>query len=84
MKDKYATCQDCVDLLADYLDANLDPETLRKLDEHLEACPPCINFLNTYRSCKDMGKTMAEQPTQIPMELEDRLKNFLKESLNIG
>ena len=83
MREKYATCQDCVDLLADYLDANLDPETLKKLDEHLEACPPCINFLKTYRSCKEMGRTMADQTSQIPLEMEDRLKHFLKNQLNV-
>ncbi len=78
---KYSTCQDCVDLLYDYLDSALDPETMKTLDEHFAACPPCVNFLKTYRSFQLMGKTMRDQPVQIPMELENRLKSFLRDQL---
>ncbi len=78
---KYATCQDCVDLLHDYLDSNLDPETLKLLDEHFSACPPCVNFLATYKSFKLMGEKMRDQQVQIPMEMENRLKSLLREQL---
>ncbi|MFQ5737792.1 MAG: anti-sigma factor family protein [Acidobacteriota bacterium] len=81
MKHKYATCQECVELLFDYLEANLDPSTLKELDEHLSACPPCVNFLRTYQSCLAMGHQLREQRVQIPVEMIERLKSFLKEEL---
>lgn len=81
---KYATCQDCVDLLFDYLDSSLDPETLKLLDEHFAGCPPCVNFLKTYKSSKKMGKAMCDQRVRIPMEMEERLKSFLHQELKAG
>lgn len=74
-------CEDCVNLLMDYLDSNLDPETLRQLDEHFSACPPCVNFLNTYKSCLAMNGKATRAPLQIPSELEDRLRSFLHSEL---
>ena len=81
MKDQYVNCKDCVDLLYDFLDSNLDPEMLKQLDEHLSACPPCVNFLNTYKSCTQMGHLMRDQSVQIPKAMESRLKEFLLEAL---
>lgn len=78
----HKTCEDCVDLLYDYLDSNLDPETLKQLTEHLSACPPCVNFLKTYQSCLAMEQGLRDQAVQIPLEMEHRLKSFLRQQLN--
>ncbi|MEK9627930.1 MAG: zf-HC2 domain-containing protein [Nitrospinota bacterium] len=43
-------CKECLDLLYDYIDGNLDQETTKTLEEHFEECPPCLAFLNTYKS----------------------------------
>ncbi len=45
----FFTCRKCVDLLIDYLEGAMDPATQRLLEDHLSACPPCLNFLSTYR-----------------------------------
>ncbi len=74
-------CEDCVNLLMDYLDSHLDPETLRQLDEHFAACPPCVNFLKTYNSCLAMNGKADRPALQIPLELEDRLRSFLHAEL---
>jgi anti-sigma factor RsiW len=84
MRDNYVSCKDCVDLLHDFLDSSLDPDMLKKLDEHLSACPPCVNFLNTYRSCAEMGHLMRDQAVQIPATLEKKLKEFLRKELNLS
>lgn len=83
MRDHFLSCQDCTDLLFDYLEGALDSGTSDRLEEHLSACPPCVNFLKTYRNCVDLGALMREQNVHIPMELEDRLKSFLKKELSI-
>lgn len=83
MKNSYTTCEDCVDLLFDYLDSNLDPETLKQLSEHFAACPPCVNFLKTYQSCLSMQQRLRDQEVKIPMEMETRLKSFLKNELKV-
>ncbi|RPI21765.1 MAG: zf-HC2 domain-containing protein [Acidobacteria bacterium] len=72
------TCKDCVDLLMDYIDHSLDPGTYSRLDDHLHSCPPCIHFLKSYRKCSELSGQLKDQRVQIPLELENRLKGFLK------
>ena len=74
----YLNCKECVDLLLEYLEDSLDPVSKKKLDEHLAACPPCLNFLKTYRSSSEMARRLRDQDVQIPKEMENRLKSFLK------
>ncbi len=74
-------CKDCVDLLIDYLEENLDSEAQQKLDQHLTSCPPCLNFLESYRDCSKMAQQLRDQQVEIPQELENRLKTFLQEQM---
>lgn len=83
MKD-FFNCQECLDLLVDFLDENLEPETQKKLDEHLSACPPCLHFIKSYRSCTDMAGMLRDQRVEIPQEVQLRLKSFLKEHLGVS
>jgi predicted anti-sigma-YlaC factor YlaD len=66
----------------DYLEGNLDAGTRTKLDEHLRACPPCVNFLKGYRTCAEMAQELRDQKAQIPIELEARLKSFLRQEID--
>ena len=75
----YLNCKECVDLLFDYLEDTLDPVIKKKLDDHISSCPPCLNFLKTYRSCTGISRRLREQEVRIPREMENRLKSFLKE-----
>ncbi len=77
-------CKECFDLLMDYLDENLDAETRQRLDEHFAACPPCVNFLESYQSCSDMAQQLRDQLVEIPQELESRLKAFLRQEVTKG
>ena len=42
-------CQECMDLLADYVDGTLPREQAELLEWHIDSCAPCVAFLNTYR-----------------------------------
>ena len=73
------SCKELVDLMADYLEGQLDPEVARDLDQHLADCPPCLNFLKTYRATSRLIREIACE--DIPPELEERLQQFLREHL---
>lgn len=76
------TCRECVDLLLDFLDGNLEKNIEERLDAHLSACPPCVNFLDTYRSTSiNLGSLLRDQEVEIPGEVKLRLRSFLHESL---
>jgi anti-sigma factor RsiW len=70
-----ARCQDCIDLLVDYLDGDLAPARARALEIHLELCPACWRFLRTYRGTVDAARTLPA--AEIPPELTQRLIDFL-------
>ncbi len=76
------SCKQCVDLLMDYVEHSLDVETEKRLDEHLSSCPPCIHFLKSYKKCSELSSQLKDQRVQIPLELENRLKAFLKSELS--
>ena len=79
--DEYVTCRECTQLLDDFLNSNLDPETTRRLEEHLAECPPCVHFLNTCRSCSEMSHKFRDRQVEIPLKLAEKIKDFLKREM---
>jgi len=71
-------CPECMDLLADYVDGVLPREQAELLEWHLEGCPPCVAFLNTYRGTVDAAKRLRQ--TTLPPELREKLIAFLQRS----
>lgn len=69
-------CAECMDLLADYVDGALPPEQARRLDWHLESCPPCVAFVKTYKGTVDAARHLRQ--TMLPPELRERLIAFLQ------
>jgi anti-sigma factor RsiW len=70
-----ARCDECVELLVDYLEGELPPQRARALEIHLDLCPSCVSFVNTYRGTVNIARTL--QPEDIPPELTKRLIEFL-------
>jgi anti-sigma factor RsiW len=74
-------CPECVELLADYIDGSLPPDQTELLEWHLDGCPPCVAFVNTYRGTVDAARRLREHPeTKLPAELRQKLIAFLKRS----
>ncbi len=42
-------CQEVFEFVMDYLDGELAPEQRQGFEEHLRACPECVNYLESYR-----------------------------------
>jgi anti-sigma factor RsiW len=76
MTSHIARCQECVDLLVDYLEGELAVERARALDIHLEMCPSCVSFVRTYKGTVDVARTLPLD--EIPPELTQRLLEFLR------
>lgn len=69
-------CRDIVELLGEYLDGALDPETASALEAHLAGCQDCEAFFNTYRGTVRSSRALSER--QLPRELRERLLTFLR------
>jgi len=69
-------CAECIDLLADYVDEVLPETQAKSLERHIENCPPCVAFVNTYKGT--VGAARRLRQTKLPAELRDRLVAFLQ------
>ena len=72
-------CKECIDLLYDYIEGLLDQETSKSLEEHFEECPPCIAFLNTYKSTTTLCRDTLNQ-VDVPDAVREALLKVLKEN----
>ena len=73
----WKSCKECVDLLLDYLDGQLPADDQRALDEHFQACPPCLDILKSYRAVPHICREATA--ASMPPEVADRLRRFLAE-----
>jgi len=52
------TCKDFSDFLMSYLDGDLAGVERESFDAHVEACPECLNYLDSYRATVELGKSV--------------------------
>lgn len=71
-------CRRIAELLGDYLEGTLPKATAELLEWHIEGCPPCVAFVNTYRGTVNATRTLHDVP--IPPELKTRLLNVLRQT----
>ncbi len=68
------TCREFVDFLMAYLDGELRGEGRRRFDHHLERCPPCVAYLDTYRTTIELVQTICGHPDDpIPADVPEDL-----------
>ncbi len=70
-------CKECLDLLYDYLDDQLAPEVHANLEEHFQDCPPCVAFLNTYKTTTNLCRENLSK-IEMPTAVQSKLLEFLK------
>jgi anti-sigma factor RsiW len=68
-------CQDCVELLADYVEGALPEEKKLALEEHLSYCPPCVTFVRTYKATTRVAR--GHLASTMPEEVSSRLHDFI-------
>ncbi len=59
------SCREVVEIVTDYLDGALPPEDRDRMDAHLEACPPCVLYVEQIRTTRRLA-------AQAEAELEQR------------
>jgi anti-sigma factor RsiW len=70
------TCRELVELLIDYITDELPPERRQALEQHLQRCPPCLAYLETYRLTIKLTRRLPRCPP--PPALMQRLHAALK------
>lgn len=76
------TCRECIETMMDYVDGRLSPADHADFEAHLAKCPPCIDFLRSYRETpRILRSAMA---VEMPTEMTDMLRRFLDEKKRGG
>lgn len=74
---KSVTCEECIEVLVDYVDGTMDAVTLEAFEAHFADCPPCVDFLKTYKATITVSKKVFDEP--IPDSVSQRLRSFLRQ-----
>jgi anti-sigma factor RsiW len=70
------TCASGVELLMDYLEGVLPPQTARDLEAHVAACERCRAYVESYRATP---RILREATTaDLPPAVEQSLRAFLR------
>jgi predicted anti-sigma-YlaC factor YlaD len=62
------TCREFVDFLISYIDENLAEAPRAVFEEHMRLCPPCEDYLETYRDTIRLGKFACRDEAGAPPE----------------
>lgn len=79
------TCRELVTFLMEYVDGTLPAAERSRFDQHLESCPHCVAYLQSYRQTIRMGKSLLEaQDAPVPSEVPEDLVQAILSSRRQG
>jgi len=70
------SCGSGVELLMDYLEGVLTPETNAALEAHVAGCERCTAFVASYRETPRIMRTATA--VELPADIQDALQAFLR------
>jgi anti-sigma factor RsiW len=72
------TCKELIDQLDDFVADALSPEQLEDFRLHLEECPDCVNYLDSYRKTIAAAQhALTAMPPSTPEASEEFVENFM-------
>jgi anti-sigma factor RsiW len=72
-------CKDSIDSLLPFLEGDMSAEEEEHLRAHLNGCPPCEEFVKTYRATSGLCRKALVKA--MPPEVAGRLRAFLRAKL---
>ncbi len=68
------TCREFIGFLMQYVDGELPEDTRGAFDKHLEVCPSCVSYLDSYRTTVRLAEELREcgddpVPPSVPDDL---------------
>ena len=69
------TCHEAIALLAEYLDRELAPEHIARIEQHLAICASCRAYFATYDKTRELAARV--QQIEMPAGMKERLRRLL-------
>ena len=73
-------CMDTEQLLFEYVQEALPADIRAKLERHIADCHSCVEYVTSYRRTIEATHDHALPEMQMPLELQQRLKDFLAQN----
>jgi predicted anti-sigma-YlaC factor YlaD len=73
------TCEQVTDAIIDYLTGEMQPEISTLFNKHLQVCPDCVAFVNTYNSTVRPTRSLSYD--DVPEEMRARVRQFLLKTI---
>jgi len=67
MSQPTLTCREFIDFIMGWLDGELEPAVRRSFAEHLDMCPDCVDYLDSYQRTVALGKAAWDAPGDAPV-----------------
>lgn len=74
-------CTDVVSLLCDYVDGDLHPSLVDRVEGHLDRCGYCRSILESYKRTVCLAQELPERPVSV--EAQNRLRVNLNARLGL-
>jgi len=66
-------CREFVEFVMEYLDGTLGEAERRVFEDHVELCPPCVNYLASYRETVRLGNSVCAPDDEVPPDVPEEL-----------
>jgi hypothetical protein len=76
------SCRELAELLFDFVAAQLPPGGCERLERHVDRCPSCAAYLESYRLTIRLARQL--RPGPLPPRLAERLRAVLAEGRGAG
>jgi anti-sigma factor RsiW len=67
------TCREFVEFLMGYLDGELPEAQAATFDSHMQACPGCVTYLETYEETVRLGQLCRDPEGPVPEDVPEEL-----------
>jgi len=72
------SCRELTEFIQRYLDGELPKEEAETFEEHLGLCPPCIRYLDSYKTTVQLEKACAPGSEPMPEQLVQGIVEAMK------
>ena len=68
------TCREFTDFIADYLSGEIAAPARATFESHLDRCPNCRRYLDSYEASVTLGRAAFSEPeADVPVDVPERL-----------
>jgi len=77
-------CKEVFARLSEYLDGELPPDLCEQMEQHINGCNPCVEFVESLKKTVELtrGLEMKATPSPLPPDVRERIRaaylDFLK------